>query len=224
MTLCKLFLTTQQSDSCLAVAVATLRSMMNKESDFSAIYASVEPGSEQECYQLKNVHRQPPRLPPPPVPYLTPKPESIKGRKPPSSFHRWSRNYTTLSKYNRASDGVYTSVSQTGSKSSSKSSTPKIHKLSTLREEEEEEIDHKTVPPTNSNKAIHILLVVLLLVSFMCIIMVVYTLASFESYKRKHNMDTYSKCNCSKIVTQRECVYPATSCSTDLETVYQKVS
>lgn len=203
---------------------------MNKESDFSAIYASVESGSEQECYQLKNVHSPPPRLPPPPVPYLTPKPGSIKGRKPPSSFNRLSRNYTTLSKYNRASDGVYTSVSQTGSKSSSKSSTPtKIHKLSTLKEEEEEEIDHKNVLPTNSNKAIHILLVVLLLVSFVCIIMVVYTLASFESYKRKHN----NHCNCSTNVTPKICpnispnispTVPPVSCSTDLETVYQKVS
>lgn len=201
---------------------------MNKEGDFSAIYASVAPGSrEQECYQLKNVHSRPPRLPPPPAPYLTPKPGSIKGRKPPGSFHRWSRKYTTLNKYNRTSDGVYTSVSRTASKSSLKSSTPKIRKLSTLREEKEEDIDRETVPPTNSNnKAIHILLVVSLLVSFMCIIMVVYTLASFEGYKMKQNMETYSKCNCSKIVTPREChnIFYSPMCSTDLETVYQKVS
>ena len=200
---------------------------MNKEGDFSAIYASVAPGSGgQECYQLKNVHSRPPRLPPPPAPYLTPKPGSIKGRKPPGSFRRWSRKYTTLSKYNRTSDGVYTSVSRTASKSSLKSSTPKTRKLSTLREEKEEDIDRETVPPTNSNKAIHILLVVLLLVTFMCIIMVVYTLVSFEGYKKKQNMETYSKCNCSKNVTPKEChnIFSPPTCSTDLETVYQKVS
>lgn len=201
---------------------------MNKEGDFSAIYASVAPGSrEQERYQLKNVHSQPPRLPPPPVPYLAPKPGSKKGRKPPGSFHRWSRKYTTLSKYNRTSDGVYTSVSRTASKSSLKSSTPKTRKLRTLREENEEDIDREIVPPTNSNnKAIHILLVVSLLVSFMCIIMVVYTLVSFEGYKKKQNMETCSKCNCSKYVTPRQChnIFSTPTCSTVPETVYQKVS
>ena len=186
---------------------------MSGEGEFSAIYASVESGGgEQECYELDKVKTQQ-RLLLPPAPYLTPKPGSKGRRKPPgSSHHQLERKYTTLRKTNRTADSEYASVSRS-SKSSLKSTTPGSHsvrKLSALMEEGD--IDEENVPPTNL-KAVHILLLVALVASFVSTVMAVYTLASFESQRREHSMDIYS--NCVKNVTTELCPTSPGSCSTD---------
>ena len=182
---------------------------MSGEGEFSAIYASVESGGgEQECYELDKVKSQQ-RLFLPPAPYLTPKPGSKGRRKPPGSPHQLERKYTTLRKTNRTADSEYASVSRS-SKSSLKSTTPSSHKLSTLMEEGD--IDEENVPPTNL-KAVHILLLVALVASFVSTVMAVYTLASFESQRREHSMDIYS--NCVKNVTTESCPTSPGSCSTD---------
>jgi len=109
---------------------------MSGEGEFSAIYASVESGKGEECYELDKVEIQRRQLLPP-APYLIPKPGNKGRRKPPGSSHQLERKYTTLRKTNRAADNQYASVSRT-SKSSLKSSTSSshsVHKLNTLMEE-----------------------------------------------------------------------------------------
>lgn len=197
---------------------------MSGEGEFSAIYASVESGKGEECYELDKVEIQRRQLLPP-APYLIPKPGNKGRRKPPGSSHQLERKYTTLRKTNRAADNQYASVSRT-SKSSLKSSTSSshsVHKLNTLMEEGD--IDQETVPPT-SLKAVHILLVVALLVSFVSTVMAVYTLASFESQRREHSMEIYS--NCVRNVTNNTCHLTSTesyqaSCSTGMESLDQEV-